>query len=229
MTLIMFDIDGTLTASFDLDSVTFVDALGDVFGFRDVSDDWGRYPHVTDSGILDEVFHSRLGRAPSAAETTLMQSHFTALLTERVAAAGGILPTPGAGPVLARLLASPNHAVSYASGGWRETALFKLRSAGLPTENVPGAFSDDDPSREGICRVSQQRAEALHGRSFSRVVYVGDGVWDARTSRNLGFSFIGIGRDAGAEKLRAEGATQVLADFQDLDGFLSMLEHIAPE
>ena len=116
--------------------------------------------------------------------------------------------------------------MSYASGGWRETALFKLRSAGLPAEEVPGAFSDDDFTREGICRVSLRRAEAQHGRAFCRIVYVGDGVWDVRTSGQLGYDFIGIGRDDGAGKLRAEGATHVLEDFKDVDRFLSLLAGI---
>ena len=223
MTLVMFDIDGTLTGSFALDSATFVDALSDVFGFREVSDDWASYPHVTDSGVLAELFRVRLGRAPTEREVTRMQAHFLALLTERVDAAGGIPPMRGAAEALARLRASPDYAVSYASGGWRETALFKLRSAGLPTEKIPGAFSDDDPTREGICRVSRQRAVAHYGQDFSRVIYVGDGAWDVRTSGRLGYGFIGVGRNGGAEKLRAEGAVQVLEDFADLDDFLKRL------
>ena len=103
MTLVMFDLDGTLSESFDLDSATFVDALEDVFGLHDVSADWATYPHVTDSGILAEVFRRRLGRAPAGEETARMQARYSALLAERVKAAGGILPVPGAAEVLARL------------------------------------------------------------------------------------------------------------------------------
>ena len=226
MILIMFDIDGTLTESFALDSGTFVEALGDAFGFRDVSDDWASYPNVTDTGILAELFRVRLGRAPTGEETAKMQARFVALLTERVTAAGGIPPVVGAVEVLARLRSSSDYAVSYASGGWRETALFKLRSAGLPTEGIPGAFSDDDPTREDICRASQQRAETFYGRTFSRIIYVGDGVWDVRASRQLGYGFIGIGENDGADKLRAEGAVHVLKNFENSDAFLSLLTSV---
>ena len=155
-----------------------------------------------------------------------MQARFAALLTQRVLAAGGIPPMPGAAAVLARLRSSPDYAVSYASGGWRETALFKLRSAGLPTGEVPGAFSDDDPTREGICRASRRRAEAMHRHKFSKVVYVGDGIWDVRTSRRLGYGFIGIGENDGADKLRAEGASHVLKNFEDTNNFFSLLAGI---
>jgi len=48
-------------------------------------------------------------------------------------------------------------------------------------------------------------------------------VWDVRASRNLGYGFIGVGRGAGADKLHAEGAVHVLPDFQDSDGFFTLV------
>lgn len=226
MTLVMFDIDGTLTESFSLDAVAFLDALRDVFGFEDVSDDWASYQHVTDAGILAEVFALRCGRAPFPEEVSRVQTHFVSLLSARVAAAGGIRPVCGVESVLTRLLDSPDYAVAYASGGWGVSARLKLRSAGLPIEGVPCAYSDDEVSREGLCRLAQARAEAHYGQTLSRVIYVGDGVWDLRASRNLGYGFIGVGRAAGADKLRAEGAAHVLPDFRNGAGFFTLLPNI---
>lgn len=223
VTLVMFDIDGTLTESSDLDSATFIDALREVFGFRDVSDDWGSYPHATDAGILAELCRVRESRPPTESEARRMQDRYVELLAERIAAAGGLRRIPGTAEILARLDASPDHAVALASGAWRASARLKLHAAALPTDDFPAAFSDDDSTREGICRISRQRAEARCGRRFERVVYVGDGVWDVRTSRHLGFGFIGIGRDAGADKLRAEGASRVVPDFRDAQAFLGFL------
>ncbi len=223
MTLIIFDIDGTLTESFALDAVAFLDALRDVFGFDDIPDDWASYQHVTDSGILAEVFALRRDRAPSPEEIARIQAHFVALLSARVAAAGGIRPVIGVATVLTRLLASPDYAVAYASGGWGAAARLKLSSAGLPIEGVPCACSDDAVSREDLCRLAQARAEVQYAQRFARTIYVGDGVWDVRASRNLGYGFIGIGRGAGADKLHAEGAVHVLPDFQDSDGFFTLV------
>jgi phosphoglycolate phosphatase-like HAD superfamily hydrolase len=60
------------------------------------------------------------------------------------------------------------------------------------------------------------RARKFYGREgFDRVVSVGDGLWDVRAARNLGFSFLGVGRGADAELLRAAGASHVLEDFTD--------------
>jgi phosphoglycolate phosphatase-like HAD superfamily hydrolase len=223
MTLVMFDIDGTLMESFALDAATFVDALRDVFGFEGVSEDWASYRHVTDAGILAEVFALRYDRAPLPEEIACVQARFVALLSARVAAAGGIRPVRGAADLVARLFASPEYAVAYASGGWSAAARFKLRSAGLPTEGVPCAFSDDEVSREGLCRLAHRRAEAQHGQVLARVIYVGDGVWDVRASRNLGYGFIGIGSAVVAEKLWAEGAIHVLPDFQAPEQFFTLL------
>ena len=224
----MFDIDGTLTESFALDAAAFVEALHDVFGFEDISEDWASYRHVTDAGILAEIFTLRYSRTPSLGEIAVVQARFIALLSAQVAAAGGIRPIPGAVAVLTRLLASADYAVAYASGSWSASGRFKLRAAGLPVEGVPCAFSDDEASREGLCHLARQRAEAQHGRVFSRVIYVGDGVWDVRASRKLGYGFIGIGDATGAEKLHAEGALHVLPDFQDVERFFMLLPAIQP-
>lgn len=219
----MFDIDGTLTESSDLDSATYIDSLRDVFGFRDVSDDWASYPHATDSGILAELFRVRLGRAPTPEECGKMEQHYVSLLVGRIDAAGGLSPVPGAAAILARLADDSRYAVSLATGACRSSAHLKLRAAGLPVDRFPAAFSNDDPSREGICRTSRQRAEEHAGQTYRHVVYIGDGVWDVRTSRKLGYDFIGIGQGKGAEKLRAEGASRVLSNFQDAESFLSHL------
>ncbi len=104
MQLVMFDIDGTLTESFDLDSATYLDALREVFRFRDVSDDWATYRHVTDTGILAEVFQTRIGRPPTSEETDAVRTHFTALLSARIDEAGGLRPDGGRGGIARALV-----------------------------------------------------------------------------------------------------------------------------
>lgn len=228
MILILFDVDGTLTESFDLDTATYLDALCETSDLRDVSSDWARYRHVTDTGILTEVFATRLGRPPTPEEMNRMQTRFSTLLAMRIDAAGGIRPVAGAVELLTYLLGSPDeYAVAYASGGWGATARLKLRLAGLPVENVPAAFSDDDISREGICRTAHRRAEKHHGSKLPTVVYVGDGVWDVRTSRQLGYRFVGVGRGAEAAKLRSEGASEILPDFQNRAAFFAAVGKVA--
>jgi hypothetical protein len=62
MHLVMFDIDGTLTETMEVDEECFVRSFKDVFGFADIDTDWSHYPCTTDSGIFHDVFTSRVGR-----------------------------------------------------------------------------------------------------------------------------------------------------------------------
>jgi phosphoglycolate phosphatase-like HAD superfamily hydrolase len=217
--LVMFDVDGTLTQSSDLDTKAFVQALKDVFGFNSVSTDWGSYTHVSDSGILQEICLTHRGNNPTLNETERFRTRLVQVLSYKASICGGIKPVRNASGILSCLLTSQEYAVAYAGGSWADSALFKLRSAKLPTEGITYAFADDDFSREGIYSVAQRRAEDHYHCRFSRVVYIGDGVWDICAARRLGYSFIGIGGDEGSKRLHAEGATHVFPDYQDMERF----------
>jgi phosphoglycolate phosphatase-like HAD superfamily hydrolase len=222
--LVIFDIDGTLTESNEIDGSAYIQALNDTFGFKGISADWGHYTHVTDFGIFEEIYQLRRGFLPTCEEIDCFKDRFFDLLFENTSKYGGIKPIKGASVVLNYLLNSHDYALAYASGAWKVSALLKLRSAGLPVDNIPRAFSDDDHSREGICKVVLARAEEYYRCQFQQVVYVGDGVWDIRCARNLGYGFIGISNGEGVGKLIAEGAIYVLPDYQDVDLFFSLLE-----
>jgi beta-phosphoglucomutase-like phosphatase (HAD superfamily) len=117
MQLVMFDIDGTLTKSNDLDDKSYLQALSEVFGFSEISSDWTSYSHVTDACILKEVCQRELDRSPSLAEVEAFQKRFLELLIEGAAANNGIRAIPGASKMLSLLLESSHHAVAYAGGG----------------------------------------------------------------------------------------------------------------
>jgi phosphoglycolate phosphatase-like HAD superfamily hydrolase len=224
MNLVMFDIDGTLTASDVMDGECFVQAVNDVCGFADVSSDWSAYQHCSDSGILDELFQTRLGRSPMAEEITAVQTQFVKLLEASIAAQP-LKAIPGAGAMLDALLAEPDIAISLASGAWECSARLKLGTAGLHYPQIPGAFADDAHAREDFMRASLQRVAEKHGREeFDSMVYIGDGAWDVRASRNLGFAFIGIGHKPDrVERLRGEGAQVIFPDFTGHDAFRAAL------
>jgi phosphoglycolate phosphatase-like HAD superfamily hydrolase len=225
MNLVMFDIDGTLTASDVMDGECFVQAVNDVCGFADVSADWSLYRHCSDSGVLDELFHTRLARPPMPEEIAEVQVHFTRLLEASIAAQP-LKAIAGAGEMLETLLAVPGIAVSLASGAWECSARLKLTSAGLHFPQIPGAFADDAHAREDFMRASLQRVAEKYGREhFDSMVYIGDGVWDVRASRNLGFAFIGIGHKPDrVDRLRGEGADVIFPDFTQGDAFRAALQ-----
>jgi phosphoglycolate phosphatase-like HAD superfamily hydrolase len=224
MRLVIFDIDGTLTQTMKTDEECFVRSLADVCGFSDVDTDWSRYKHATDSGILHEIYEVRIGRSPSSDEISQFRQHFVSLLTQASSEAPFAAVT-GAPLLLSRLISSAEHRVALATGAWRDSARLKMASVGLCYDDYPAASSDDSFDRESIVRLSMRRAAGRYGMVDS-TVYVGDGIWDARTCRSVGIPFVGIATDGRATRLAAEGAACVFPDFSNLDLFLSSLDEV---
>ena len=96
----------------------------------------------------------------------------------------------GAGRFLRGLLAMEAVSVSIATGGWRETALLKLKSAGLPCEGVAIATSSDHHGRIEIMRISRKRANS---DAANPCTYFGDAPWDKQACEKLGYNFVQVG------------------------------------
>jgi phosphoglycolate phosphatase-like HAD superfamily hydrolase len=215
MKLVVFDIDGTLTRTDEIDEVCYVRAFEEELGWTGISTDWAAYPSCTDAAIALEIFACHGGRPPVGGEIERVRRRFLSLL-EAALAEGPDLFTeiPGAGEALQRLRSDSRFRVALATGAWEASARLKLRAAGLEVDGIPLATSDDHPDREEIVRHAIARAEAGNG-PFECIVSVGDGVWDVRTARALGIGFVGIGSGERAERLRREGAERVFEDFRD--------------
>jgi phosphoglycolate phosphatase-like HAD superfamily hydrolase len=218
--LVVFDIDGTLTQSVAVDEACFVAAFRDVLGIDGIDTDWLAYPHQTDSGLAREIIRRHLGRGPAEGEIDRVRRRFVDLL----AAGEPIREVAGASALLRHLGATPGWAVALATGGWEASARFKLDAAGLPAGTLPLASADDALDRPGILRMALgQAARAWGQEGFGQVVYVGDAVWDVRAARELGLAFLGRAAGERADRLLAEGAPTVLADFTDLGQSLRAL------
>jgi phosphoglycolate phosphatase-like HAD superfamily hydrolase len=225
MHLIMFDLDGTLVDSSNVDSDCYLQALVDIFGFDlDLIDrDWGNYPHVTDSGILQTLCQTELARNPTASEISQYQQRFLELLNTAVISQP-LQEISGAKELLHQLDLAPNYAISLATGGWRKTAEFKLQQAGLDRVLLPMACSDDACARVEIMQCAYQRSIELYQQpEFESVTYIGDGVWDGVASAHLEYQFIGIGRENRATDLFATGAKHVFPHYQDLQSIMASL------
>ena len=58
--LVIFDIDGTLTDTVEVDDRCFLRALEVALSLDQVSDDWAAYPDVTDAGMVAEALASAM-------------------------------------------------------------------------------------------------------------------------------------------------------------------------
>ena len=225
MRLIVFDIDGTLTQTDGIDETCFVRAFQEEFGLTGINTDWGLYSSCTDAAIGRDLLTGRYGREPEPEEIERVRGRFVSLLeAARERDPQDFEEMRGAAEILRRLRAEPDTRLALATGGWGASARLKLQAAGLDTADLPFASSDDAPTREEIVQLAIERSGP---GPFERIVAVGNGLWDLKAARNLGLAFVGIASGDRAERLRQEGASHVVEDFGDLEGFLQCLAEAA--
>jgi phosphoglycolate phosphatase-like HAD superfamily hydrolase len=225
MNLAIFDIDGTLTNTNGVDNRCFVKALAEAHAITEISTDWASYPHTTDSGITVHVFQQKFGRDPLETELAKFKSCFVDLLAEQYNSnSSSFSEIAGASMALGRLRREPDWAVAIATGCWRESALLKLSAAKIDVDGIPAAYAEDGLSREEILAVAlSQSLERYRVSSFEKIVSIGDGLWDVRTARRLGFGFLGIACGDSAAMLHQAGAKHVVENFTDYSRLIRFL------
>lgn len=226
MNLAIFDIDGTLTNTNAIDGDCFLQALADAFAIDSIDTNWSNYPYTTDSCITRQLFLERFSRLPSADDLVRFQRRFMHLLeTAFVKTPEAFREIPGAGSAFRKLQTSADWKVAIATGGWRISALFKLGRIGIEVKSIAAAFADDGIAREEIVQLALDKARQANGNEgFSKIVSIGDGVWDVRTARNLGLPFVGVNAEGNGQRLQDEGAKEVLNEFTDFEKFLRALD-----
>jgi phosphoglycolate phosphatase-like HAD superfamily hydrolase len=223
--LVMFDIDGTLTLSTDMDDRCYVQAMLEHLGVV-IDNDWSSYRHVTDSGIAAELLDRH--RRPRT-EMTAMRNRFVSLVKQSLAADPNCCrQIGGASSLISRLKNSQEFVPSIATGGWAASASAKLRHADIDVDGLAFASGDDAESRTAVMALCRERAEILSNlNKFVTVTYIGDGVWDAKAATKLGWRFIGVASGRQAERLRSAGARYVIEDFSDVTAILDQLRTVS--
>lgn len=189
---IIFDIDGTLLHSAAVDDALYREAVRRVLGPVRLRSSLHEYNPVTDSGILAQILLDN-DIPPEREPLDEVRSLFVDLLAAHVDANGPFVEIPGARDLLRSLHESPQHAVALATGGWRESALLKLQSAGLDIANAPLATANDHHERTGIMQIALEQL----GATFATVTYYGDGPWDRDACARLGWDFVAVGPELG--------------------------------
>lgn len=222
MTTYLFDIDGTLARSNDLDERLFALAIEEILGVEGISTDWATYADTTDEAITRELIEMHMAGEDPDQLATATRLRFIELVTSDLAdLRSTITPVPGVPEILDRLAQRDGAALAMATGGWPESAKLKLEAIGVDHAAHTLCTCADHPQRHGII----EHALAQLGRTTERAVYFGDGIWDARASRRLGIGFVGIAAEQGRrERLEAEGATVILEGFADFEAVVEAAE-----
>jgi phosphoglycolate phosphatase-like HAD superfamily hydrolase len=224
MTLVVFDIDGTLTNTKAIDDLCFINSIRECWNC-DLGDvDWNPYVNVTDTGLAKDIFKSFF--AQEIGQTEIM--NLKNLFSEKIISSAkenpkAFLEVKGAKDFV-KELENQNIKVAIATGGWRVTAQFKLMKIGLELENFPFSTSDDHYSRGEILNRAIVKAKEGYQTNFNKIIYIGDGLWDYKTSRELEIDFIGIDYLKNG-KLKEYGVKTVFEDFSDKDKIIRKIRH----
>ncbi len=223
MQYIIFDIDGTLADTKEVEDKCFMRAFETTFGISIWDQKWETLTHVTDWGITKEIIERNFGRKPRTDEYERMIANFVANLHEEKAIdASQFNEVAGARDFFCQLQAIEGFQLGIATGSWSKSAIMKLDAIGIELNGVCFSNSDHHISREAIM---QDVIDQLHARSPEppdQIVYLGDGVWDFKACQNLGIRFIGIDtRNDG--KLKGLGARTVYQNFEEKEQLLREL------
>lgn len=222
--LIIFDIDGTLLYSNKIDSQCFADTYEKVYQSKFPTIDWSKYPHVTDDTIFKTVIQNHFQREATPEEMLHFQNEFVASIQlKRKEQPEEFKEVPNARKIIEHLLNNDVYEVGIATGGWRQPAMVKLNHIGIPTSDLFMSFADGNPTREDIIRGVFQQTDAKK-MFFEKIVYVGDAIWDVRTTRNMNLPFIGVRRAGDEHFLKQFGAKTVIKNYKDIDLFMASIE-----
>lgn len=226
MSLVLFDIDGTLLLSGGAGvramTRTFEMIFGVADGFRGVA-----IAGYTDTHLLSLA----LSRAhlPDTPEThTRFRDAYVSILAEEIRQPGdgprGVMP--GVDAVLAALGAEPRFHLALLTGNYERAAQIKLGHFGLAGFFSWGAFGEESADRNELGRVAMIRAhqQGVPDDARARAVIIGDTPRDIACAHAAGARAIAVATGAySVEDLQAAGADVTLPDLSDTGHVLGLL------
>lgn len=232
MTLLLFDIDGTLVNGFGAGRAAVEAAYQDVIG-HSINSDGLPFSGKTDPQIVREML-AQDDRA-GASDRDALAARVLERYAERL---GDAIPQhrlealPGTRSLLERLAARPGDVLlALLTGNLERTARLKLDAAGLNHFFDFGAFSSDDPDRDLLVPIAARRAEARTGHEISGtdIVVIGDTPRDVACGQTHGTRTVGVctGRYDCAD-LEEAGADLILDDLTDGERFVAEVVERTP-
>jgi phosphoglycolate phosphatase-like HAD superfamily hydrolase len=219
--LIIFDIDGTILDSVSTDDKCFIQTFKDLYHIDLTNVDWNDFKNVTDIGLTIEIFDRWLNRVPEKKEIIIIKAHFKSLLEGRI---NEFTQIEKALSFINLICKEPNFEIGFATGGWKETAELKCSSVGLNLNEFIFKSSNDQVSRAKIIELVWKEAlDKNRIENFEAVTYFGDGLWDYKTTNELGIDFIGVDSKS-TNRLYNVGVEKIIENYAESNKILNWLK-----
>jgi len=148
---IIFDIDGTLTNTTSIYDKCYINAFESIFKININDVRWAELQNVTDWGITEELVKTKLHREVNTEEIMQLKELFVnSLNAELEKDKSQFIEITGAKSFFNSLRNDLQYEVGIATGGWEESANFKLNAIGINPYKTSYSNSNYFKKREDI-------------------------------------------------------------------------------
>ncbi len=223
MTIVLWDIDGTLIRSGGAGKLAMESALRSAFGLRDLYDTV-KYSGRTDVAIVRDLL--AIHDLPTTGDNQLLlrETYLRELPGALKTGTGHVLP--GVPALLERLHRRDGIVQGLLTGNVRHGAQVKLEHFGLWDFFGPGGFGDLHTDRNEVARIALLAVEAHLGRpaNAADVWVIGDTPHDISCARAIGANVLAVATGwHPIEELQGCGADAVLEDLSDTGRVLELI------
>ena len=214
MKYIIFDIDGTLTDTTDIDDKCYIESFENLFNVSIKEIKWSQLKNVTDWGIAEELISIKLKKNSSQSDIETLKNLFLNKIKDEFRInKSNFTEIKGANSFYNLVRSEPQLKIGIATGGWEETANFKLNAIGINPIDVCYSNSSRFKKREDITLDVISQLNSKHADKPDEIIYFGDGEWDYKTCNKLNIRFIGIDNKNNS-KLSNLGAEEVYQNYK---------------
>lgn len=217
MTILLFDIDGTLSTSQGAGTVAMTRTFRELWGIERALEGMN-FAGRSDSWIVPTAL-SNQGRDCSAEDLARFVDHYVPHLGQAVVERNSRL-CPGVRPLLEALV-EEDVTLGLGTGNFRRAAQAKLAPLEIWEYFVDGGFGDDHPDRTELLAAGLERLRR-HSSDGAEAVVIGDTGHDVEAGHAIGAKVVAV-RTGYAQPGELDGADVVLDDLSDLEVSMAAL------
>lgn len=223
ITLVLFDIDGTLLDVHGAGRQAFSNTLRTIFGWDDDLREI-RFAGATDLDLLRRIM-GRHGRMPNADDEARFFAQLPIELEETLGRTQVTL-YPGVRDLLSILGKYPHVLVGLVTGNIESCAKIKLDHFDLHDHFMLGAFGHEHADRDQIAGLALMRAKRTlqTGQQIRRRYLIGDTPSDIAAAAAIGAVSIAVATGSHTiRELEQAGADHALANLAHVEGLLKLM------
>ncbi len=217
MTILMFDIDGTLSLSQGAGTLAMSRTFKELWGIENALDGMN-FAGRSDTWIVPTALANQ-GRDCSADDLARFIDRYVPHLGDALVERDSRL-CPGVLPLLEALSREPV-TLGLGTGNFRRAAEAKLAPLGIWDYFVDGGYGDDHPNRTELLAAGLERLRR-HADNGADAVVIGDTAHDIEAGHAIGARVVAV-KTGYSDPGDLDGADIVLEDLSDLDASMSAL------